>query len=69
MKKEYDKRKVFMPWERLKEANIDIDFFSNVRVDEIPVAFSWKNSVDRAKLQELVCLFKSIRRFLNGGSV
>ena len=69
MKKEYDKRKVFMPWERLKEANIDIDFFSNVRVDEIPVAFSWKNSVDEAKLQELVCLFKSIRRFLNGGSV
>ena len=58
-----------MPWERLKEANIDIDFFSYVRVDEIPVAFSWKNSVDEAKLQELVCLFKSIRRFLNGGSV
>ena len=69
MKKEYDKRKVFMPWERLKEANIDIDSLSNVRVDEIPVAFSRKNSVDRAKLQELVCLFESIRRFLNGGSV
>lgn len=65
MKKEYDKRKVFMPWERLKEANIDIDSLSNVRVDEIPVAFSRKNSVDRAKLQELVYLFSSIRRLLN----
>ena len=68
MKKEYE-RKVFMSWERLKEANIDIDYLSNVRVDEIPVAFSYKISVDRAELQELVCLFKSIRRFLNGGSV
>ena len=69
MKKEYDKRKVFMSWERLKEANIDIDYLSNVRVDEIPIAFSYKGSVDRAKLQELVYLFYSIRRFLNGGSV
>ena len=65
MKKEYDKRKVFMSWERLKEANIDIDSLSNVRVDEIPIAFSRKDSVNRAKLQDLVYLFSSIRRFLN----
>ena len=67
MKKEYE-RKVFMSWERLKEANIDIvdiNYLPNVRVDEIPIAFSYKISVDRAELQELVYLFYSIRRFLN----
>ena len=67
MKKEYE-RKVFMSWERLKEANIDIvdiNYLPNVRVDEIPIAFSYKISVDRAELQELVYLFSSIRRFLN----
>ena len=69
-KSEYDKRKVFMSWERLKEAKkLDIDYVSRVRLDEIPIAFSYKYGVDRAKLQELVCLFESIRRFLNGGSV
>ena len=69
-KSEYDTRKVFMSWERLKEAKkLDIDYVSRVRLDEIPIAFSYKYGVDRAKLQELVCLFESIRRFLNGGSV
>lgn len=53
--------------ERLKEAKkLDIDYVSRVRLDEIPIAFSYKYGVDRAKLQELVCLFESIRRFLNG---
>ena len=60
----YDKSKVFIPWEMLKKAKA-IDVKNNsVRIDEIAIAFNYKNSMDNSNLWELVRLFDSIRAFL-----
>lgn len=60
----YDKSKVFIPWEMLKKAKA-IDVKNNsVRIDEIAIAFNYKNSRDNSNLWELVRLFDSIRAFL-----
>lgn len=62
--KYYDKSKVFIPWEMLKKAKA-IDVKNNsVRIDEIAIAFNYKNSRDNSNPWELVRLFDSIRAFL-----